>query len=263
MPKTTGALVQAVVILTLALGATLAIAAEDPSPASWASHMGKLPFTVGLKAGMKEVAFTGKAPMLFFTSKKDKWCPMFAKRTFSDQEVLKLIEDYTPILIDVDAEENKALKEEHMVMLVPGVVWLDFDGESVFSALGDAPLEIFSSMAEIAKARAPERHKPGEGHEELAKLAEALKEAVKGEKVTKILAAVAAAQEFGVGAAVQLEASRIDAKLTKQGMERITEAKALIEKRRKSRAKSILRKVVKEYGEHPVGKIATDLLASI
>ena len=46
--------------------------AEEASPLTWASHMGELAFTVGHERGKKEVEFTGKAPMFFFTSKKGK-----------------------------------------------------------------------------------------------------------------------------------------------------------------------------------------------
>jgi cytochrome oxidase Cu insertion factor (SCO1/SenC/PrrC family) len=34
----------------------------------WAEHMGDVPFIVGYEKGMKEVEFTGKPPMLFFTA---------------------------------------------------------------------------------------------------------------------------------------------------------------------------------------------------
>ena len=33
----------------------------------WAEHMGDVPFIIGFEQGMKEAAFTGKPPMLFFT----------------------------------------------------------------------------------------------------------------------------------------------------------------------------------------------------
>lgn len=44
-------------------------AAATEAPAKdWTEHKGDLPFIVGYAAGMKEVEFTGKPPMLFFTT---------------------------------------------------------------------------------------------------------------------------------------------------------------------------------------------------
>lgn len=34
----------------------------------WGEHMGDLPFIVGYEKGMKEVEFTGRPPMYFFTA---------------------------------------------------------------------------------------------------------------------------------------------------------------------------------------------------
>ena len=34
----------------------------------WGEHMGDLPFVVGYEKGMKEVEFTGRPPMYFFTT---------------------------------------------------------------------------------------------------------------------------------------------------------------------------------------------------
>jgi hypothetical protein len=47
---------------------TPAPAADSPEKEKWAEHMGDLPFVVGYANGMKEVEFTGKPPMLFFTA---------------------------------------------------------------------------------------------------------------------------------------------------------------------------------------------------
>ncbi|MHC4861508.1 MAG: hypothetical protein ACYTDY_15610 [Planctomycetota bacterium] len=252
-------------ILTVALLLAFlsSVRAEEASPLTWAKHMGKLAFTVGHERGTKEVEFTGKAPMYFFSSKKGKVCQKFGARTFSDPKILKLVEDYTPILIDTDAEENKALKVDFAIVLLPAVAWSDFEGGSVFMALGDSPVDVFRTMAEIARDRAPKKRKPGEGQEELEKLTEAMQKAAKGRSVAKTLAAVAAVKEFGRGAAAQLEAWRIDAELTKKGEERLAKAKALLEKKKKSSAKKILKKLVADYGEHPVGKRAEKMLSSI
>ena len=74
----------AVVVATLVLIPASSLADDSAPPLDWSKHMGKLAFAVGYERGMKEVAFTGKAPMFFFTSSKDPWCPKYAARTFTD-----------------------------------------------------------------------------------------------------------------------------------------------------------------------------------
>lgn len=63
------------------LGALCAVthAGDDPPAAGgdtakaaaqkdWSEHTGDLPFVVGYEKGMKEVEFTGRPPMYFFTA---------------------------------------------------------------------------------------------------------------------------------------------------------------------------------------------------
>ena len=63
------------VALGLAVGALGVLATSSPTPAAseeekqkWGEHMGDLPFIVGYEKGMKEVEYTGKPPMYFFTA---------------------------------------------------------------------------------------------------------------------------------------------------------------------------------------------------
>jgi len=245
------------------LFAAPALAGEPAPPVDWSKHMGKLAFAIGHERGMKEVAFTGKPPMFFFTSAKDPWCPKYAARTFTDEKFLKLVSGYTPVLIDADLKENAELKEQYTAVLLPAVVWADFDGETVFMAVGDAPLQMAQGAAEIAMDRAPEPREPGEGREKLTELRDAMRKAAKGKDIRAIVAAVSAVRDFGAGAEVQLEADRIDIDLWEKGSRRIAEAQQHIDKRRKSRAKPILEKIVKDYGDHPIGKRASAMLAAL
>jgi hypothetical protein len=45
-----------------------ALAADAAEKEKWGEHMGDLPFIVGYEKGMKEVEFTGRPPMYFFTT---------------------------------------------------------------------------------------------------------------------------------------------------------------------------------------------------
>jgi hypothetical protein len=48
--------------------AGVALAADAAEKEKWGEHMGDLPFIVGYEKGMKEVEFTGRPPMYFFTT---------------------------------------------------------------------------------------------------------------------------------------------------------------------------------------------------
>jgi len=52
-------------------GPAAADAVADPAAAEkakWAEHCGDVPFVVGYEKGMREVEFTGRPPMYFFTA---------------------------------------------------------------------------------------------------------------------------------------------------------------------------------------------------
>lgn len=60
-------------LAALGLFAAPASADDVPDPAAaekakWGEHWGDLPFVVGYEKGMKEVEFTGRPPMYFFTT---------------------------------------------------------------------------------------------------------------------------------------------------------------------------------------------------
>jgi len=230
--------------------------AGDGRTRDWSPHMGDLPFVVGMDAGRAEVKFTGKPAMLFFTSVTDEWCPKFAARTWRDKEVLANVAGYTPVLIDADAAP-KELKDKYAALLVPGVVWLDFDEKAVFTALGDSPLEVLRTLSERAKDDCPAARPPAEGFAALMETKKQLDAAVAAKDVKAQLAAIAEIKKVGLGAAVQRDAAAADARLTKDGEAEIARAKDLAAAKKKPDAKKALEKVLADYGaEHPVGKKA-------
>lgn len=236
--------------------AAAAALAGDPKPKDWTAHMGDVPFVVGMEKGREEVKFTGRPAMLFFTSSTDEWCPKFASRTWKDKEVLANVAGYTPVLIDADTAP-KAFREKYMAVIVPGVVWLDFDEEQVFVAIGDSPLDIFRVMTERAKDDCPEAKPPAEGMAALLELKKTLDATAAAKDVKAELAAIAGIRKVGLGAAVQKAAAVADAKLTKDGEAEIERANGLAAAKKKPDAKKALEKLVADYGaEHPVGKKA-------
>ena len=226
----------------------------------WSKHMGDLPFVVGLDAGRAEVKFTGKPAMLFFTSSTDKWCPQFAARTWKDKQVLADVAGYTPVLIDADTASQE-MKDEYNVVIVPGVVWTDFDEDQVFMVMGDAPLDMFRMGSDVAKERCPEAQPPAEGMAALLEQKQKLDAAAQANDVKAQLAAIAEIRKIGLGAAVQKAAAAADARLTKEGEAEIERANGLVAAKKKPDAKKALEKLVADYGaEHPVAKKAQEAL---
>ena len=245
---------QAVVAAIVVSG--LAFAGDGPAGKDWSKHMGDVPFVVGMDAGRAEVKFTGKPAMLFFTSSTDEWCPKFAARTWKDKQVLEDVAGYTPVLIDFDAAP-KEMKDKYALVIVPAVVWIDFDEDNVFMVQGDASLDMFQMGSDVAKTRCPEAHAPAEGLAALLELKKKLDAAATAKDVKAQLAAIAEIRKVGVGAAVQKEASAADARLTKDGEAEIARAQGLVTAKKKPDAKKALEKLVADYGaEHPVGKKA-------
>jgi hypothetical protein len=246
--------------VTVALIAGLAFAGDAKTEKDWTAHMGDLPFVVGIEKGREEVKFTGKPAMLFFTSATDKWCPQFAARTWKDKSVLANVAGYTPVLIDADTAP-KEFKDKYMAMLVPAVVWVDFDEKQVFVAIGDSPLDVFQMLAERAKSDCPEPRPPAEGMAALLEQQKKLDVAVAVKDVKAALAAIAEIRKVGLGAAVQKAAAVADAKLTKDGEAEIERANGLAAAKKKPDAKKALEKLIADYGaDHPVAKKAQEAL---
>jgi hypothetical protein len=251
--------------LTLGLAAVVLVSslalAGDAKPKDWTSHMGDLPFVVGMEAGRAEVKFTGKPAMLFFTSSTDEWCPKYAARTWKDKGVLEDVAGYTPVLIDADTAP-KEFKDKYCAVIVPAVVWLDFDEKQIFMLIGDADLEMFKvGGSDVAKARCPEPRPPGEGFAALMDLKKKLDAAATAKDVKAQLAAIAEIKKVGLGAAVQKDAAAADARLTKDGETEIARARDLVAAKKKPDAKKALEKLVADYGaDHVVGKKAQEAL---
>jgi len=248
-------------LMTVALLSGLALAGDPNPEKDWTAHMGDVPFVVGIEKGREEVKFTGKPAMLFFTSATDKWCPQFAARTWKDKQVLSDIAGYTPVLIDADTAP-KEFKEKYVALMVPAVVWLDFDEKQVFMLIGDADIEMFKmGGSEVAKERCPEARPPAEAFTALLETRKKLDVAVAVKDVKAALAAIAEIRKVALGAAVQKAAAVADAKLTKDGEAEIERAKGLIAAKKKPDAKKALETLVADYGaDHPVAKTAQEVL---
>jgi hypothetical protein len=235
-------------------------AAPAPPPNEWQKHLGKLDFVVGFAAGMERAWAEGRPAMLFFTSRKDKWCPLFAARTWKDPEVLEKVKAYLPVLVDAEAEP--ALREKYTVLLLPAVVWVDSEGDQIFAAVGDIPLDLFRTLAEGARDRAPEV-KPSESYVAVTKAAEAMRAAVRSGDARGALRAVRQIQEVGRPPALVAEAKEVEERIGAQATEALGKAKELVAAGKKAEAKDALGKIRETYGDHPVGREAWTLLREL
>lgn len=239
-----------------------ALAGYPPPPKDWSAHMGALAFAVGHAKGLEEVKFTGRPPMYFFTSSTDKWCPAFAARTWNDAETLAAVAGYSPVLIDADVEKD--LVEKLSVALVPSVVWADFDDDVVFIAMGDSPIDLLRIAAATGKDRCPDAHPASEGYAALQQQAGRLRTALAANDTKSAVSLVLAIRKVGLGADVQAEARRADARLSAEGEALLEKAKQHVAAKRKAEARKVLEQVVADFpADHPVGRRASEALAEV
>ncbi|MFQ5845626.1 MAG: hypothetical protein ACE5JG_11630, partial [Planctomycetota bacterium] len=235
--------------------------AETSAPAKdWSRHMGDLLFVVGYEEGMAEARFTGRAPMFFYTRHGDANGARFGSTVFKDREVRERIEGYTPVLIDGDEDEGFPKKFE--VFAEPAVIWADLEGKPLFMSQGYSPPEIFRQAAEVAERRAPEP-RPSAGYEALLEVRNRLRAALKEGETKAAVAAVLEIRAFGRGLRIQEEAHLSDKTLTRLGEARLADAKRLLEAGEPAQARRTLEALVADYGEHPVGRTASERLAAL
>ena len=227
----------------------------------WSRHTAGLPFVIGMERGREECKFTGLAPMLFFTSATDDQCPIFAARTWKDEDVRAKVAGYTPILIDWDAADPE-FRKKCRADCVPTIAWLDHDEKWIWACIGSAPGDIVRKEAEIARRSAPKPREPAPGMKTLAELSKRVEDAAAAKDVKAQLAAIAEIRRIRLGEAYQVAARAADERLTKQGMDAISAATPVLEDKKaasnkKLDAKKALEKILDDYGaEHAVGKAA-------
>ncbi|MEM8886141.1 MAG: DUF255 domain-containing protein [Planctomycetota bacterium] len=177
----------------------------------WTPFFGALPFVVGYEAGMKEAKFTGRPPMIYYVDYEDEAGRRFAKANFTKEIAGKMLEHYTPVL--VDAASQPQLKEKYPALhAAPAVLWIDFEGETIFNSGGNLPPALWEQMAAIPVERAPKRTVPAE-YAALLQVRDRLRAAMKTGDKAAARAAIAAIEKVGQGVRVQAEAATAKAKL--------------------------------------------------
>jgi thiol-disulfide isomerase/thioredoxin len=118
-------------------------AAED---AKWADDVGDIPFVIGLAAGTKAAAASGRPPMYYFTTTWCGYCRQMAQTGFKDADaVAKIKANFTPILLDGDDKVNAGLAWKYRVQVFPTIVFADADGTARDVVVG-ADVERFKNV---------------------------------------------------------------------------------------------------------------------
>jgi thiol-disulfide isomerase/thioredoxin len=114
--------------------------------AKWVDDVGDVPFVIGLAAGTKAVAASGRPPMYYFTTTWCGFCRQMAASAFKDADsVARVTRNFTPILLDGDDRANAALAWRYRVGCFPTIVFVDAAGTARDVVVG-ADVERFKNV---------------------------------------------------------------------------------------------------------------------
>jgi hypothetical protein len=230
-----------------------------PAGKNWSGHTGNLKFVVGFDAGMDQAWEAGRPAMLFFTSSKDKWCPIFGTRTWTNKGITDKLSAYLPVLVDADDEKGKERVKYYTVLVLPAVVWVTSEGSQVFAAQGDIPSELFDKMADIAKERAPDVKRPEE-LDFIERVRADFKKATDAGNVRKMLDAATALATLKRPKSASEEGAKLLADLDAKGRARLDAAKKALADGKTADANAEFAKLASEYRGRDVGREAAAAL---
>src|SRR5262245_43044101 len=123
-----------------------AAAPVGAADSKWADDVGDVPFVVGLAAGTKAVAATGRPPMYYFTTTWCGFCRQMAQTGFKDADAVARIKaNFTPILLDGDDPAYVSLGAKYGVRVFPTIVFADRNGTARDVVVG-ADVERFRNV---------------------------------------------------------------------------------------------------------------------
>jgi thiol-disulfide isomerase/thioredoxin len=149
------------ILLVLATALAPAACGPDKTPAppspttavdsKWAEDVGDVPFVIGLAAGTKAVAATGRPPMYYFTTTWCGYCRQLAQTGFKDADAVARIKaNYTPILLDGDDPANSSLSWKYKVQGYPTIVFADKSGAALDVVVGADVARFKNVLARLA-----------------------------------------------------------------------------------------------------------------
>ncbi len=139
--------------LVALLSLTLAPLVEAQAGKDWSHHTGKLPFVVGYEAGVAQARKEHKPVMLFITTTWCGWCKKLAAESFADEQVIKALEGFVPVIADGD--EEHALLETLGVHSFPDVRFLSTDGKELGHVGGYVSKSEFLKAIGVARQSLP------------------------------------------------------------------------------------------------------------
>ena len=183
-----------------------------------------------------------------------------AGSAFKDRATVKLLQHFTPILVDANTEPD--IKNKYGVRGYPTVAFATTKGEVVKSVVGYMATGQFLAAAKAAKKKA-KTGKPSKAYKALTKAQAELDKALAANKTKSALAAIAKIEKVGRRGAILDSARATRADLLQRGSSQIAVAKKAIDAGKLEDAMTILRKVNMAYKGTSVGKEASKLLKEL
>jgi hypothetical protein len=184
-----------------------------------------------------------------------------AGSAFKDAEVLKVLSNFTPILVDKDTEKEAVAKFK--IGGIPDVRFANAKGEQVGQGiLGAVPSEEFLKQAqEFAKKIKP--GKPSKDYVALTTAKTELDAALPKKQTAAALAAIAKIEKVGRAGPILDAAVAAKKTLMEEGRKRFDEAKAAAAGDGKDAALKELKKLAAEYKGTDVGADAAKLVKEL
>jgi len=232
-----------------------------PWPKDWTRMTGGRPVAVGYEAGLAEGKLVGKPLMCLVLEYGDPDSEAIAYLTFHDAEAKNQWVGYLPVV--VDKGDLGKLPNRDLVALLPGLLFLDLDGDVLFMMLGVSPPELFRTMIETAASRLS-KHDPSPEYLALLAHQGALREARGPKKdVRAAVTAVLAIQTSGKGIELQAEARDAERALTLEGQHRVDDAVLLAAGGKVKEAKAALAAIAADYAGLPLAARAQAAAAAL
>ncbi|MGE0610431.1 MAG: thioredoxin family protein [Pirellulales bacterium] len=110
--------------------------------------LGNLQFIQGFRAGAEQAQSSGKPMLVFFTAEWCRFCHQMANEAFVQEQVVKLSDRFTCVMVDADAEP--AVCREFSVQAYPTILFLSPDGVLLNRIKGKKPAHFLAMQMQSA-----------------------------------------------------------------------------------------------------------------
>ncbi len=180
-----------------------------------------------------------------------------AGAAFKDPETVKILEHFTPIIVDGDTEQDFSGK--FGVTGFPCVVFANAKGEEVLRVSGAVGTAQFRGRAESAKKKA-KKGKPAKEYTTLLKAKKDLDKALgKKTSVKSALTAIAKIEKVGRPGSILDAARRAKDEIFTDARKKLDEANAAFDAGELATAKKHLRKLILDFKGTEIGDQAAEL----